>query len=110
MAERSDYPKVLVKRKNIQTVVDYCLDEGIEFNVKQQAFSDDYEIEMKIFEIKQAILAGMFLRENRIDLVGMEAQRTKKVNTPRKPKSDDNGTPVDADKESAEENTASLGF
>jgi len=45
-------------------LVEYCLEESIEFSVKQQAFPDnDWEIEMKLKDLKSAVQLGMFLRE-----------------------------------------------
>jgi hypothetical protein len=78
MAEAAN-PKVILKKKQIQTVVEYCLEESIEFSVKQQTFPDnDWEIEIKLKDFKAAVLLGMFLRENRIDIDGIEPQRYKR--------------------------------
>ena len=69
MSENSNVPKIILKKKQVQTMVDFCLDEGIEFGVKQQTFPDmDFEIEMKLKDMKVAILVGMFLRENRFEI------------------------------------------
>ena len=79
MADNSN-PKVVLKKKQVPVVVDYCLEESIEFSVKQQTFPDtDWEIEMKLKDFKAAVLLGMFLRENRIDIDGAEAQRVKRT-------------------------------
>jgi hypothetical protein len=75
----AENPKVIVKKNKVQPIVDFCLDESIEFTVKKQAFPDnDFEVEFKIKEIKTALLAGMFLRENRLEIDGMNAQQYKK--------------------------------
>ncbi len=72
----NEYPKVVIKKKNIQILIDYCLEENIEFTVRNKPFSDnDLEVELKISEIKKALVTGMFLRENRIELDGAEAQK-----------------------------------
>jgi len=77
MAEVSN-PKVIIKKKQVSVLVDYCLEEAIEFSVKQQSFPDtDWEIEMKLKDFKAAVLLGMFLRENRIDIDGIEAEEMK---------------------------------
>jgi len=71
--------KVVVKKKFIPTLVDFCLDESLEFSVKPQNFPDtDWEITLKIAEIKTALLAGMFLRENRIEVAGLDQQKIRK--------------------------------
>ena len=64
-------PSVSVKRKNIQTVMDYCLENKIEFTVKSRfASSDEWDIELNISDINKAIIFGMFLRENKLELNG----------------------------------------
>ncbi len=79
MAENTNYPKVILKKKQISTLVDFCLDESIEFSVKQQTFPEtDWEVELKIKEIKTAIIIGMFLRDNKFELEGIDPQRIKK--------------------------------
>jgi hypothetical protein len=76
MAESATFPKVVLKKKQIPTLIDFCLEESIEFNVKQQNFPDtDWEVELKIKEIKTALLVGMFLRDNKFEISGIEQQR-----------------------------------
>lgn len=78
MADNSN-PKVTVKKKQIPVLVDYCLEESIEFSVKQQTFPDtDWEIDMKLKDFRAAVLLGMFLRENRIEIDGIDPQRYKR--------------------------------
>lgn len=65
-------PVLLSKRKNIQIVLDYCLDQRLGFTVSPRAIShDDFEVEVKINGIKQAIALGMFARDNKIEIAGM---------------------------------------
>jgi hypothetical protein len=72
-------PKVVLKKKQIPVLVDFCLDESIEFSVKQQTFPEtDWEIELKLKDMKTAIVVGMFLRENRLDIEGIDQSRYKK--------------------------------
>jgi hypothetical protein len=71
--------KVVLKKKNIPLLVDFCLEESVEFLVKPQTFPDnDWEFTMKISDIKTAVVAGMFLRENRIEISGIDQQKYKK--------------------------------
>jgi len=73
-------PKVVLKKKQVQVIVDFCLEESIEFSVKQQSFPNtDWEVEMKMKDFKAAVLLGMFLRENRIDIDGIDPQRYKRT-------------------------------
>lgn len=72
MMPNNDLPIVLVKRKNIQTIFDYCMDNKIEFSVKEKPFTvEEFEVTLNIEEIKQAISLGIFARENRIEIVGV---------------------------------------
>ena len=65
-------PVLLSKRKNIQVLLDYCLDQRIAFTITPRAIShDDYEIEVHISGIKQAIALGMFVKENKFEVTGM---------------------------------------
>lgn len=71
--------KLVLKRKNIQLLVDFCLEESLEFSLKPQTFPDtDWELTMKIIDIRTAVSAGMFLRENRIEVNGIDQQKYKK--------------------------------
>ncbi|MCE5345352.1 MAG: hypothetical protein LLG13_03540 [Bacteroidales bacterium] len=84
----SDSIKVILKQKSIPGFVDFCLDEKIEFNVRPQTFPDtDWEFNLMVKDIKTAVLTGMFLRENRIDISDGELQpKSKKSGTNRKAK------------------------
>lgn len=71
--------KVVVKKKFIPSLVEFCLDESVEFNVKPQAFPDtDWEVTLKMADIKTAVVAGMFFRENKIEIAGVDQQKYKK--------------------------------
>lgn len=70
----NDKPKIAIKKKNIQVVIDYCIENNIEFSVKNKPLADDdLEVEVNISQIQKAIVFGMFMRENRLNLAGMEA-------------------------------------
>ena len=72
MSITDDKPVILAKRKNIQTIFDYCLDQKIEFKVSPRTISnDEWELELSIDSIKMAIALGMFVRENKLDMYGM---------------------------------------
>lgn len=83
MTVNNDMPTVLIKRKNIQTIFDYCMDNKIEFSVKEKPFTvEEYEVVLNIEEIKQAIALGIFARESRIEIVGVnDKQQTQNKNT-----------------------------
>jgi hypothetical protein len=86
----SEAIKVILKQKSIPTLVDFCLDEKIEFTVRPQAFPDtDWEFNMMVKDIKTAVMTGMFLRENRIDIAGNEQQAKTKKPMPKKPREEE---------------------
>jgi hypothetical protein len=64
-------PSVTVKKKNIQTILDYCLDTKQEFTVLPKAGTDEWNIEINITEINTAISFGMFLREYKLEANGV---------------------------------------
>lgn len=73
MSTLNEKPRVILKSKSIQAVFDYCLEQKIEFSVLPRTFgNDEFEVEFNIKEIKKAIVFGMFLRENKLELLGME--------------------------------------
>ncbi len=79
MADNNTLPKVILKKKQIPTLIDFCLEESIEFSVRQQTFPEtDWEIELKLKDFKTAVLVGMFLRENKFEVEGIDPQRYRK--------------------------------
>jgi len=71
----SESIKVILKQKSIPVLVDFCIEEKIEFSVRPQPFPDtDWELNLMVQDIKTAVMTGMFLRENRIDIAGNEQQ------------------------------------
>ena len=90
----SEAIKVILKQKSIPVLVDFCIEEKIEFNVRPQAFPDtDWEFNLMVKDIKTAVTTGMFLRENRIDIAGNEQPKPKKPITSKKTKEDDEKLP-----------------
>ncbi|HLO60055.1 MAG TPA: hypothetical protein VK179_15005 [Bacteroidales bacterium] len=87
----SEAIKVILKQKSIPTLVDFCIEEKIEFNVRPQAFPDtDWEFNLLVKDIKTAVTTGMFLRENRIDIAGNEQQaKAKKAPVVKKSKEEE---------------------
>lgn len=100
MNKTDDKPIILTKRKNIQTVIDYCLEQKISFNASPRAISiDEWEIELNITSIKGAIALGIFVRENKLELYGMgelvkpKASATA-TSTAKKSENKENVTPI----------------
>jgi hypothetical protein len=69
---QNDKPRIIVKLRNMQAILDYCLDCRIEFTCTPRiANTDEWEVELKITDIMSAVALGMFLREHKIEPVGM---------------------------------------
>jgi hypothetical protein len=72
MNKIEDKPIILTRRKNIQTVLDYCLEQKISFSANPRAISiDEWEMELDITTIKGAIALGIFVKENKLEIYGM---------------------------------------
>lgn len=60
------------KRKNIQVLIDYCLDQKLSFSVTPRTVSlDEYEVEVVLSSIRQAVAIGMFAKENKLEVAGL---------------------------------------
>lgn len=66
-------PVVTIKKKNLHVIIDYCVENKLEFIVRPKLTGDEFDVEVPISSIHQAILFGMFLRENRLMPNGMQA-------------------------------------
>ncbi|HYG16799.1 MAG TPA: hypothetical protein VEC12_13665 [Bacteroidia bacterium] len=85
MSNNIDLPVVLIKRRNIQTIFDYCLDSKVEFTVREKPFTvEEYEVILQITDIKKAIAFGIFARENKIEIVGVNDQQQQQVKASKK--------------------------
>lgn len=63
---------LFAKRKNIQLVFDYCLDLKIQFAVSNRGIvADEFEIDLTISGIKQAVALGMFAKEHKFEISGL---------------------------------------
>ncbi|MBW7844154.1 MAG: hypothetical protein H3C45_00620 [Bacteroidia bacterium] len=74
---------VLTKRKNITLLFDYFMDQKVVFTVTPRAMiNDEFEVDLSLTNIKQAIAVGMFLKENKFDVFGLgEFVKTKPNST-----------------------------
>ncbi|MCU0422169.1 MAG: hypothetical protein MUC81_05095 [Bacteroidia bacterium] len=63
---------VLAKRKTTPLLFDYCMDQKIVFTVSPRPMiADEFEIDIQLGNIKQAIAIGMFLKENKYEVFGL---------------------------------------
>ena len=112
----NDMPTVLIKRKNIQTIFDYCMDNKIEFSVKEKPFTvEEFEVVLNIEEIKQAIALGIFARESRIEIVGVNdkqqtANKNSRKSTPTTPAKPIEEISEKEDAKTADEETEEISF
>ncbi len=76
-----DTASVNVKRKNISMLIEYCIENKIEFTVKPLlSRSEEFEIEFILPTAKKAIALGMCLRELKIELNGLQPAPVAAVN------------------------------
>ncbi|MGZ6520247.1 MAG: hypothetical protein ACXVDT_00410 [Bacteroidia bacterium] len=64
-------PSVTVKKKNISPLIEYCIENKIDFTVKSRTSSDDFDVEFIITNTQKAIALGMCLKELRLELNGL---------------------------------------
>jgi hypothetical protein len=85
---------LFTKRKNIQIVFDYCLDLRIAFTVSPRGISaDEFELDLTVSGIKQAVALGMFVKEHKFEVSGLgELAKVKSNgNVVKKTETKDNG-------------------
>lgn len=71
MSMLQENPSVIVKRKNIQDVLEYCLENRIACKLTPRDMPEEWELEFTVDEIMKAINLGMFLREHKLELAGL---------------------------------------
>lgn len=86
---------LLAKRKNTQLVFDYCMDLKIPFLVTPRGIAaDEFEIDLTVNGIKQAVALGMFVKEHKFEVSGLGELAKAKVNGTngsKKPENKENG-------------------
>lgn len=66
MNTQENLPFVVLKKKNIQLLLDYCLENKIEFTVAPKN-SEEFKVVFNLKDFNAAISLGICLRELRID-------------------------------------------
>ncbi|MCX7863357.1 MAG: hypothetical protein N2449_10230 [Bacteroidales bacterium] len=79
---QNEKPRILVKTKNLQLVFDYCIETKTEFTVIPRNSNDDWEVELAIRNIIDAVRWGMFLKANKIDLIETPVLLNPTINKP----------------------------
>jgi len=72
MTTPESLPFVAVKKKNIQLLLDYCLENRIEFTVSPKN-SEEYKVVFTLKDFNAAIALGICLRDLKIDFTAVEA-------------------------------------
>ena len=72
-------PSVTLKRKNISALIEYCLENKIEMNIKAHSIHDEFDVEFAALDTKKAISLGMCLRDLRLELNGQNPLLPSKV-------------------------------
>lgn len=65
-------PSVTVKKKNVLSLIEYCIENKIDFTLKSKSSgTDDFDVEFIITNTKKAIALGMCLKELKMELNGL---------------------------------------
>ena len=79
-------PTVSVKKKNLTPLIDYCIENKIDFTLtSRSAQSDDFDVEFIINNPKKAIALGMCLKELKLELNGLHVTPVAAIKASKKP-------------------------
>ena len=79
-------PTVSVKKKNLSPLIDYCIENKIDFTLtSRSAQSDDFDVEFIINNPKKAIALGMCLKELKLELSGLNVTPVAAIKASKKP-------------------------
>lgn len=69
---REEHPSITVKKKNSQFIIEYCIENKIDFTLKSKSeLSDEFTIEFLITSTSKAIALGMCIKELKLELNGL---------------------------------------
>ena len=66
-----DKPTVTVKKKNIASLIEYCIENRIDFTLRSKSSQDEFDVEFMLADTKKAIALGMCLKELKMELNGL---------------------------------------
>jgi len=90
----NEKPRIIVKAKNIQLVINYCIEQKTEFAViPRNASNEEWEVELNIKSISKAIEWGMFIKANKLEFLVNELFN-KPIAPAQKPKTKGKKAPV----------------
>lgn len=65
-------PSLSLRKKNVQLFIDFCIDTRQEFSLIPKG-NDEFTAEIKLASYQQAIVLGIFLKENKLECSGISA-------------------------------------
>lgn len=81
-------PTVSVKKKNLLPLIEYCIENKIDFTlVSRTTQGDDFDVEFIISNPKKAIALGMCLKELKLELNGLNVTPVAAIKAGKKPAS-----------------------
>ena len=79
-------PTVSVKKKNLLPLIEYCIENKIDFTLTSRAQQgDDFDVEFIITNPKKAIALGMCLKELKLELNGFTITPVAAIKAGKKP-------------------------
>jgi hypothetical protein len=79
-------PTVSVKKKNLLPLIEYCIENKIDFTLKSRSVQgDDFDVEFIITNPKKAIALGMCLKELKLELNGLSVTPVAAIKAGKKP-------------------------
>jgi hypothetical protein len=68
----NDFPSVVVKKRQMDDLLAYVMDQKLTIRVVPRGMADEWEITFEIEEVLKAVALGMFLRELKLELAGFQ--------------------------------------
>jgi hypothetical protein len=84
-------PSVTIKKKNLSSLLDYCIENKIDFTLKSTA-GDDFDVEFILNSTKKAIALGMCLKELKLELNGLTVVPVSAIKAKKQGGAKENGT------------------
>jgi hypothetical protein len=76
-------PTVTVKKKNLSTLVEYCIENKIDFTLRSKP-ADDFDVEFIVNNTPKAIALGMCLKELKLELNGLSVTSVASIKASKK--------------------------
>jgi hypothetical protein len=80
----NEFPSVLVKKRQMDDLLAYVMDQKLTIRVVPRGMADEWEITFEIEEVLKAVALGMFLRELKLELAGFQMPAFSSKTKPKK--------------------------